>query len=139
MPKILRSRNGRPVADTLMSDFRPGAYWMNDGTIYDFTFGSDGLEDILPDPDYDQEGFEDAVPEIAIMISVDPSDIADADGWHDVGVVYFDEYGADGEFLDNGSGYVYYEGETIGAYCRRNGLAVPVRALTEKEEEMLER
>ncbi len=139
MFRIFRSRNRKLAADILMSDFKPGAYWMDDSTIYDFTIGFDGLEDILPDPYDELEGFEAMVPEIARMIGVKPSEITDEDGWKDIGVIYYDEYSTDGEFLDNGLGYVYYEGETIGAYCRRNGLAVPVRALTEKEGEMLER
>lgn len=120
-----------------MKDFPRGMYVMDDGTIMDFHFDWD-CDDWLADNDDDPEEFGQQVKEYAKMFGVRPKDIADEDGWKNVGMFYYDLYDEDGEFLDNGPEFLYCDLKTFEHYSKRNLNGVlPVKRIPEDEAERI--
>jgi hypothetical protein len=125
-------RNKKPrLADQKMCDFCEGPYLMSDGHVYVFVKTDPG-EDLLPESYYweGEKEFAAKVEEIATILGVSPRTIySKKDGWKNVWTIYYDEYDQEGNFVDNGPEYLYYDFETVRNYCQRNLYALPVKYL----------
>ena len=88
-------------------DSPEGTYLFDDGTI-----------GMIGEPDFDIDDYLDD--------GEDPDDL-EVRGMEPVGNIYIDRW-KPGRFYDGGL-YLYYKGETLRDYCKRNGEPLPMRRL----------
>lgn len=108
-----------------------GTYLFDDGTI-----------GYIADPEFDIEDFIDGDYDSDLLNSEDTEKREEYikslfDGKIPIGNIYIDRYDREGEFYQGGC-FLYYEGETLGDYCDRNGEPRPVREIPEEAYELLE-
>ena len=125
-PKTKKAR-GKAVS----RNFVGPSEWLLRGLEYQcwppmlFDDGSVGtVTEVLYDPDYWAENY---TREELLLDGVEP-----------YGEIYIDRYYLDTGELSEGACYLYWQDDTLGSWCRRNGEPLPVRKLPEEVWDMLE-
>ena len=123
---MFRSRNEKSYAKMKMKDFPAEMFRMSNGLIVDFE-KTPCFEDPMRFDDY-------AVEEAAEILNVKPTDIADRNGWKNLGDMTYDIYD-NGVLIRNGGWDLYYDKETVEHFCNRNKrdfcFAAPVQMVPE--------
>ncbi len=99
-----------------------------------------GADNVLSDPDTETEDFFAEIADVASRIGIPPSELYQDNGdciELKMGVAFVDQYKAFGTEPEQGSSFLYYDGETFDNFCRRNGIPCPTAELPDELIEIL--